>query len=155
MRLIDHHGEQKGIMGLNKGLELAKGAQLDLVEVSPTAHPPVCKIMDYGKHLYKQKKQDQAHKKSQKQAVVKGVRISLRTGKHDLLTKVKQAEKFLSAKNTVKVSLLFKGREIIHMDMGLERMHKFAESLSEIADLDTQPKRQGNTLMMILLPKKN
>ncbi len=142
-------------MGLNKALDLAKSASLDLVEVSPNSHPPVCKILDYGKHLYKQKKQDQAHKKSQKQTVVKGVRLSLRTGKHDLDTKVKQAEKFLQAKNSVKVSLLFKGREIMHQDMGLERMNKFAESLSEIADVDTRPKQQGHTLMMILLPKKN
>lgn len=155
MRLIDDQGEQRGIMGTNKALELAHSSGKDLVEVSPNAHPPVCRIMDYGKHLYKQKKQEQTHKKSQKQAVLKGIRLSIRTGQHDLDTKIRQATKFLKSKNPVKISLLFKGREIIHKEMGVTKMNEFATALEEYADIETPPKTQGNTLMMILSPKKN
>lgn len=126
----------------------------DLVEVSPTAHPPVCKIMDYGKHLYKQKKQDQAQKKAQKQTEVKVIRIGIRTEEHDLNVKIKRAEKFLNARNLVKISLIFKGREAAHPELGYDKLKKFQESLEEIADVDTPPKRQGNNLMMILAPKK-
>lgn len=126
----------------------------DLVEVSPTAHPPVCKIMDYGKHLYKQKKQDQAQKKAQKQTEVKVIRIGIRTESHDLNVKIKRAEKFLKSRNLVKISLIFKGREAAHPELGFEKLEKFRESLEEIADVDTAPKRQGNNLMMILAPKK-
>jgi len=151
--LIDHEGEQKGIMGLDKAKKLAKQAGLDLVEVSPQANPPVCKIMDYGKHLYKMKKSDQAHKKAQKQTEVKGVRITLRISDHDLKTKIKQAERFLGQKNLVKVSLMFKGRELAHTDLGFEKMGKIKEILAETASVDMEPKRQGNTLIMILSPK--
>jgi len=152
--LIDHEGEQKGIMGLEKAIGLAKSVSLDLVEVSPQATPPVCKIMDYGKHLYKHKKLDQAQKKAQKQTEVKGVRLSLRTGEHDLQTKLRQAEKFLSKKNLVKFSLILKGREFAHQDLAFKKMEEVMERLSEVADVDTPAKKQGNHLMMILSPKK-
>src|SRR6056300_544576 len=105
-------------MGTDKARSLAKAAGLDLVEVSPNTNPPVCKIMDYGKHLYKKKKADQAHKKAQKQTEVKGVRITLRISDHDLKTKIRQAEKFLAQKNLVKISLMFKGRELAHVGLG-------------------------------------
>jgi translation initiation factor IF-3 len=141
-------------MGLSKAKAMAAEVGQDLVEVSPTAHPPVCKIMDYGKHLYKQKKQDQAQKKAQKQTEVKVIRIGIRTEEHDLNVKIKRAEKFLNARNLVKISLIFKGREAAHPELGYDKLKKFQESLEEIADVDTPPKRQGNNLMMILAPKK-
>ncbi len=141
-------------MGLEKAKQLAKEAGLDLVEVSPQTHPPVCKIMDYGKHLYKQKKQDQAQRKSQKQTEVKSIRVSLRTGEHDIETKVRQAEKFLKERNLVKISLIFRGREVTHSELGFEKLKVMIERLEEVAEVDTPPKRQGNNLMMILAPKK-
>jgi len=152
--LIDEKGDQKGIMGLEKAISLAKSVSLDLVEVSPNVTPPVCKIMDYGKHLYKHKKIDQAQRKAQKQTEVKGVRLSLRTGEHDLQTKLRQAQKFLSKKNLVKFSLILKGREFAHQDLAFKKMEEVKERLSEVADVDTEPKKQGNHLMMILSPKK-
>jgi len=154
IRLIDAEGEQRGIMGLEKAKQLAKESNLDLVEVSPQAHPPVCRIMDYGKHLYKQKKIDQAHKKSQKQNEVKTVRLTIRTDSHDLQTKAKMAERFLKDKHLVKVSLIFKGREITHFDLGEAKLKEFIEMLSETSSVDTPPKRQGNHLMAILAPIK-
>ncbi len=141
-------------MGTDKARQLATEQTLDLVEVSPQAHPPVCRIMDYGKHIYKQKKIDQAHKASQKQTEVKTIRLSLRTDDHDLQTKVKQAERFLKARNLVKISLIFKGREITHADLGAAQMEKFITALADIASIDTPPKRQGNNMMAILSPKK-
>lgn len=155
IRLIDSEGDQKGIMGTDKARRLAEDKGLDLVEVSPNAHPPVCRIMDYGKHLYKQKKIEQAHKKMQKQTEVKGIRISLRTGDHDLKTKVNQAQRFLKDRNLVKVSLVFRGREVTHSDMGRQKLESFQEMLEDIAEVDTPIKRQGNNLMMILAPKKD
>lgn len=142
-------------MGTDKARKMAQEAGLDLVEVSPNAHPPVCRIMDYGKHLYKQKKVEQAHKKMQKQTEVKGIRVSLRTGDHDLQTKVKQAERFLKDRNMVKVSLVFRGREVTHSDLGQKKLEQIIELLDNIAEVDTPIKRQGNNLMMILSPRKN
>jgi translation initiation factor IF-3 len=141
-------------MGLDKAKALAKEHNLDLVEVSPQAHPPVCRIMDYGKHIYKQKKLDQNQKKSQKQTEVKTIRLTIRTDIHDLETKAKQAERFLKEKHLVKISLVFKGREITHVDLGQQKIEKFIEILSEVANVDTPPKRQGNNLMAIISPKK-
>lgn len=141
-------------MGTDKARQLAKEQQLDLVEVSPQAHPPVCRIMDYGKHLYKQKKLDQTQKKAQKQTEVKTIRLTIRTDAHDLQTKAKQAERFLKEKHLVKISLIFKGREITHFDLGQQKLEKFIEILSEVSSVDTPPKRQGNNLMAILAPKK-
>jgi translation initiation factor IF-3 len=154
IRLIDAEGEQKGIMGTDKARQMAKEQSLDLVEVSPQAHPPVCRIMDYGKHLYKQKKIDQNQKKSQKQTEVKTVRITIRTDSHDLQTKAKMAERFLKDKHLVKISLIFKGREITHFELGEQKLQQFIEILSEVSTVDTPPKRQGNNLMAIIGPKK-
>jgi translation initiation factor IF-3 len=152
--LIDDEGGQLGIMATEKALEQAKSKELDLVEVSPNANPPVCKIMDYGKYQYKQKKIDKKHKKMQKQTEVKGVRVGFRTDSHDLEVKRKQAEKFLKARNIVKVSLIFKGRELAHVDLAIEKLKKFAATLEDIANVEEGPKRQGYNLIMILTPLK-
>lgn len=141
-------------MATEKALGMAKEKDIDLVEVSPNSNPPVCKLMDFGKYRYKQKKIDQKHKKMQKQSEVKGVRIGFRTDAHDMEVKRKQAEKFLQARNIVKVSLIFKGRELAHVDLAMEKLKKFAETLEEIAHVEEGPKRQGNNLIMILTPLK-
>ncbi|MFC1647396.1 translation initiation factor IF-3 [Patescibacteria group bacterium] len=154
VRLIDDEGGQLGIMATEKALGMAKGKDIDLVEVSPNANPPVCKLMDFGKYRYKQKKIDQKHKKMQKQSEVKGVRVGFRTDDHDMEVKRKQAEKFLKARNIVKVSLIFRGRELAHVDLAMEKLKKFAETLEEIAQVEEGPKRQGNNLIMILTPLK-
>lgn len=154
MRLIDEKGEQLGIMAIQDALAKAKEKNLDLVEVSPNSNPPVCKIMDYGKHRYRQKKIDQKHRKMQKQSEVKGIRIGFRTEAHDLEVKRKQAEKFLNKRNMVKVSMIFKGREMAHMNLGKEKLLKFAEELSDMATIEEGPKRQGNNLMLLLSPIK-
>lgn len=141
-------------MATEKALDSAKSKDLDLVEVSPNANPPVCKIMDYGKYQYKQKKIEQKHKKMQKQTEVKGVRVGFRTDTHDLEVKRKQAEKFLKARNMVKVSLIFKGRELAHVDLAIKKLKKFAETLEDVAQIEEGPKRQGYNLIMILTPLK-
>ncbi|MFC1655726.1 translation initiation factor IF-3 [Patescibacteria group bacterium] len=154
VRLIDDQGEQLGIMATADAKAKANEKALDIVEVSPEANPPVCKLMDYGKHQYRQKKIDQKHRKMQKQSEVKGVRIGFRTDEHDLEVKRKQAEKFLKARNIVKVALIFKGRELAHVDRAKDKLIKFAETLEGIGTVEEGPKRQGNNLIMILTPLK-
>lgn len=143
------------IMGTPKALQLAKERELDLIEVAPGANPPVCKILDYGKYLYHQDKIDRKHRKSQKKNEVKGIRIGFRTGEHDMEVRQNQAKKFLADRNTVKVVLLFKGREVVYADMAMDKMKKFYDGLKDVADLEQAPKRQANSLLMLLTPKKN
>lgn len=154
MRLIGDDGEQFGIMAVEKAMEMAKEKGLDLAEVAPNVNPPVCKIMDYGKYQYHQKKVETKHRKMQKKTEVKGVRMGFKTGDHDMMVKARAAEKFLKQGNAVKVSLIFRGREAIYKDLAIAKMDKFYETLEEIASIDTRPKKQGNTLIMILTPKK-
>lgn len=142
-------------MATDKAKELAKEKELDLCEVSPNSDPPVCKIMDYGKYQYHQKKVDTKHRKMQKKTEVKGVRMGFKTGDHDMEVKAKQARKFLEAGNNVKVSLIFRGRESMYKGLAREKMLKFQESLNEICSIETPPKGQGNTLIMILTPNKS
>ncbi len=141
-------------MAVEDAIAKAKAQEADLVEVSPNTNPPVCKLMDYGKYQYKQKKIDQKHKKMQKQSEVKGIRMGFRTDSHDVEVKRKQAEKFLKARNIVKIALIFKGREVAYADMAMEKLKKFGEDLSEVATIEEGPKRQGNNLIMILTPLK-
>ena len=133
---------------------MAQDLELDLAEVAPKANPPVCKIMDYGKYQYHQKKVETKHRKMQKKTEVKGIRIGFKTGAHDMEVKAKRARKFMEDGNTVKVSLIFRGREAIYKNLARTKMLKFQESLAEICNIETAPKSQGNTLIMILTPKK-
>lgn len=155
VRVIGDEGEQLGLMPIEKALALADERETDLVEVSPKANPPVCKIMDYGKYLYKLKKQEQQHKKNTKKTEVKGVRIGLSTGVHDLEVKKKQAIRFLKDRNLVKVVIIFRGRELVHKELGKEKMYEFAKELEEYADVDSQPKHSGYQTVMVLSPKKS
>lgn len=128
---------------------------LDLVEVAPNANPPVCRIIDFGKHLYKQKKAEQKQKKTAKQTEVKGVRIGFSTEEHDLNIKAKQAIKFLEKGHVVKIQMMFRGRELTHVNKGKEKLLKFTEKFREYGTPDAEaPKRHGHNLTLIVLPNK-
>ena len=154
MRLIDEKGEQLGVQPIEEAMRLAQEAELDLVEVAPKANPPVCKILDFGKYLYRQSKLERKQKKQQKQTEMKGIRVTFRIDKHDMEVKIRQARKFLEGRDSVKVTLLFRGREAAYADMAKEKLDFFYESLKDIAHLDHPPKKQGHTMFMILVPLK-
>ncbi len=134
---------------------MAAEHELDLVEVAPKANPPVCKLLDYGKYLYRQRKIEQKHKKMQKQAEMKGIRISFSIDKHDIETKVRQARGFLEDRNSVKVTMIFKGREASHSDLGRSKLLMFLEELKDIGQVEDPPKLQGNSMFMVLVPLKS
>lgn len=142
-----------GIISLEKALQLAAEVELDLAEVAPNVSPPVCKILDYGKYQYHQNKIETKHKKMQKKTEVKGIRMGFKTGQHDMEVKAAQARRFLEAGNSIKVALIFRGREAVYRDLAQEKMKKFFESIKDVCNVDSFPKKQGNTLIMILNPK--
>lgn len=154
MRLVTDDEEQLGIMAIEKALELAKERGFDLVEVSPTANPPVCRLIDFGKFLYRMRKQEQKHKARQKKHEVKGLRISVRTDTHDIEVKMRKAREFLKDGNSLKIALIFKGREVTHYDLALAKMNMIKEGLKDVAKVDQEPKKQGYNLFMILSPLK-
>lgn len=133
---------------------MAEEEGYDLVEISPNAVPPVCKIIDWGKFKYEQQKQTRTRKKKQKNVEVKGIRLSSKIGEHDLQTKAKHARKFMEDGNKVKVRLIFKGREIVHKDIGAGVLNKFALELEDIAQKDQDITFTGREVNMILSPKK-
>lgn len=126
---------------------------MDLVEVAPNAKPPVCKIMDFGKFMYRQKKQEHKHKKSQKQGEVKGIRLSMRTDTHDLQIKADKAKEFLRARNVVKIALIMRGRELAHINLAREKINLFATMVGDIGEIQEMPKKQGHNLIMVIAPK--
>lgn len=144
--------EMLGEMTVEEALAIAKKKELDLVEVSPMSSPPVCKLMDFGTYLYSQKKKDKKQKKAQKQTETKTIRLSIRTGLHDMEVKAKQARKFLDARSILKVVIIFKGREMAHGDLGFGKMDEFYKMLEDVAKIDQSPKRQGYQMTMILTP---
>lgn len=150
MRLIDENSEQVGIVSIDEALGRAKSVEMDLVEVAPEADPPVCRLMNYGKFKYKQKK-----KKTQKQRVVqlKELRIRPKTGEHDIRTKIRQARKFLENKDRVLVMMLFKGRERAHSDMGDSVLNQFAVELEDIAKVEKDRISDERRMGIILSPK--
>ncbi len=140
---------------MEEALAIAAEIGLDLVEVAPKANPPVCKLLDYGKYQYRQRKIEQKHKKMQKQAEMKGVRVSFGIDKHDLETKIKQARGFLEDRNSVKVTMIFKGREASHSDIGRQKLLMFMENWKDVAQVEDPPKQQGNSMFMVLVPLKS
>lgn len=131
---------------------MAEEEGLDLVEVAPKANPPVCKILDYGKYLYRQNKIEQKHKKMQKAAEMKTIRLTLRIDSHDLETKIRQARGFIEDRSSVKVMLMFKGREAAHADLGKQKLDLFSQSLQDVAQLEAPPRKLGSQMIMILIP---
>ena len=154
VRVIDMEGKQLGVISLTDALTEAAKAGLDLVEVSPTATPPVCRIMDYGKFRYQQSKKVQVSKKSQTVIQVKEIRIRPKTEAHDLEVKIKHVIKFLEQHNKVKISMMFRGREIAYTDIGRKIMENIKNTLGDGCVIDQQPKIEGRSMVMILSPKK-
>jgi translation initiation factor IF-3 len=152
--VIDVEGKQLGVLSLADALAEATRAGLDLVEVSPSAAPPVCRIMDYGKFRYQQSKKTQVSKKSQTVVQVKEIRLRPKTEEHDLEVKVKHVKKFLDQHNKVKISMMFRGREIAYTDIGRKIMEDIKNTLADGCVIDQQPKLEGRNMVMILSPKK-
>ena len=155
VRLIGDDGAQLGIMSAEAANALAEEQGLDLVKISPNATPPVCKIMDYSKFCYDQKKREKDAKKNQKVVEVKEIRMSPSIDTNDFNTKVKSAQKFLSDGNRVKVSVRFRGREMAHTNLGEKLLMDFAEACAEIASMEKNPKLEGRFMAMFLTPKNS
>ncbi len=154
VRVISSTGEQLGIMSAKDALKKAEEKNLDLVKIAPTAKPPVCKIMDYGKYRFEQAKREKEARKNQKVVEIKEIRLSLNIDTHDFQTKVNHAEKFLKAGNKVKVSIRFRGREMAHPELGLTSMEKFAEACQEFSSVEKPAKLEGRQMLMFLAPAK-
>jgi len=152
--LIGIDGEQLGVVPLPEALKRAEEEGFDLIEISPNAKPPVCKIIDWGKFKYEQQKQSRTQKKKQKNIEVKGIRLSAKIGEHDFQTKIKHARKFIESGNKVKVRLIFRGREIVHKDLGVKVLKRFANELEDIAKVDQDATFTGREVSLILSPKK-
>jgi len=151
--VIDPDGNQIGIIPTRQALESAVEFGLDLVEVSPNANPPVCKIMDYGRYRYEQTKKKQEAKKKQSTFQVKEIKVRPKTGDHDLQTKIGHIKKFLGRKDKVKVTMIFRGREITLSQLGMSVLEKIAEETEDVAMIEQRPKQEGRSLIMILAPR--
>ena len=136
-----------------EGLKKADDLNLDLVEISPNTNPPVCKILDYGKYIYEKQKLDKKNKKKQHVIHVKEIRVRPNTGVHDLLTKLSRAKKFLEAGDKVKITVMYRGREMARQDMGIETLNRVVDILDDFAEIDKQANLEGRRLSLILSPK--
>ncbi len=154
MRVIDDSGEQLGILQPFEALKIARERGLDLVEVSPNAVPPVCRIQDYGKFLYEKDKSDRAARKKQKIIIVKEVKFSVTVDEHDYQTKKNRAVRFLSDGDKVKASLRFRGRQMAHRDLGYNIIHRLIQDIGDIGTVEFMPRMEGTTLHAILAPGK-
>lgn len=146
-------GEQLGIMATRDALLMAEEQHLDLVEVAPKAKPPVCRIMDFGKYRYEQQKRDKEAKKKQKIITLKEVKLRPHIEQHDFDVKLKNALRFLEEGNKVKVTIMFRGREMSHQELGRDVLHRVAERLKELVIIERDPKLEGKNMIMILAPK--
>lgn len=151
VRVVDENGEMLGVMPTERAIAKAREAGLDLIEVSPNANPPVCKIADYGKLLYSLKKQEGKAKKAGKQKEMKGIRLSPRIGENDLVIKAKRANEFLEKKHPIKVELRFRGREITHKEVAEKVMNSFIDKVIW-GKPDAKPKLQGRQMLVIMSP---
>ncbi|MGN0401563.1 MAG: translation initiation factor IF-3 [Acetatifactor sp.] len=154
VRLIGESGEQLGIMSARDALKLAEEAGVDLVKIAPTANPPVCRIVDYGKYKYEQLRKEKEAKKKQKVVDVKEIRLSPNIDTNDLNTKITAARKFITKGDRVKVTLRFRGREMAHMNTSKHILDDFAESLSDVAVIAKPPKVEGRSMTMFLTVKR-
>ncbi|MDH7605395.1 MAG: translation initiation factor IF-3 [Melioribacter sp.] len=154
VRLIGANGEQIGIVSIKDALQKAEEAGMDLVEIAPQANPPVCKIIDYGKFVYEQQKREKLQKKKQQVSVLKEIRLHPNTDVHDFDFKARHAANFIEDGNKVKVSVIFKGRELAYTEIGEELLRKFIERLSDIAKVEQEPKFEGRAMHAILAPQK-
>jgi len=154
VRVISPDGEQLGILETEEALRQAQEAGLDLVEVAAAADPPVCRIMDYGQFKYQQSKRQHEAKKHQKIVHLKEIKLRPKTEEHDFQFKLKHAIEFVEAGDKVKVTVMFRGREMSHQELGRKLMEKFVEEIGELAAVEAPAKMEGRTLSMVLAPKK-
>jgi translation initiation factor IF-3 len=154
VRLIDAEGNQVGIVAIEEALDKAGEADLDLVEIVPNAEPPVCRLMDYGKFVFEQKKQKQAAKKKQKQVQVKEVKFRPGTGIGDYQVKLRNLVRFLNDGDKAKVTMRFRGREHAHRELGLDLLRRVEADLADISVVEQQPQMEGRQMVMVLGPKK-
>ena len=155
VRLIGEEGEQLGVMSSREAQKLADEAGLDLVKIAPTAKPPVCKIVDYGKYRYEQARKEKEARKKQKTIEIKEIRLSPNIDTNDLNTKINAATKFLTKGDKVKVTLRFRGREMAHMNASKHILDDFAEALTEIAVVEKPAKVEGRSMTMVLAEKRS
>ena len=154
VRLVsDNEDEQLGIMSARDALRMAHERELDLVEIAPNGKPPVCKLMDYGKYRFDQLKRDKEAKKNQRIVSLKEVKLRINIEEHDFEVKAKNAQKFLAGKDKVKVTIMFRGREITHPEQGIELCRRMAERLAAVASVEKAAKVEGCNMTMILAPK--
>lgn len=152
VRLIDENGENRGVVTIQEALRIADNAGLDLIEISPQATPPVCKVLDFGKYKYEMQKRKAEAKKNQKVVEIKELKLRPMIDKHDYEVKVKQAKKFLSEGNKVKFTMRYKGRELSANDMGRTVLMRLLEDLDTAAKLESEPKLEGKQMMMVVAP---
>ena len=152
-RLVGEKGEQLGIMLLYQAREVAKKHNLDLVEVAPEAKPPVCRLMDYGKYKYEQTRKEREARKTQRLTLLREIRLRPKIGEHDFIAKEKSAKRFLEGGDKVKVTIMFRGRENAHPELGLRLLDRVSESFKELALVEKRPTREGARLHIILAPQ--
>jgi translation initiation factor IF-3 len=153
VRLIDPDGKQLGVIPLMEALETAASHGLDLVEVAPNVSPPVCRIMDYGRYKYQQNKKLQEAKKRQSTFQVKEIKLRPRTGEHDFQVKMRHVKRFLDNRDKVKVSVIFRGREMAHTEAGVALLQRVVEETSEFAVVEQEARKEGRIMVMVLAPK--
>jgi len=151
--LIDFEGKQVGVVSKKEGLELAEKSNLDLVEVAPEANPPVCRIIDYGKYKYLLDKKNRNGNKKQKSGGMKEIKMRPNIGEHDYNFKVKNLSRFLEEGNQVKVTIMFRGREMRYLDLGRELLERITKHTEEIAKVVKEPKLEGRNMILVLIPK--
>lgn len=154
VRLIGAEGEQIGIVSIQEAMAAAEEAKMDLVEISPDAEPPVCRVMDYGKHVFEKKKQQAVARKNQKQIQIKEIKFRPGTEEGDYKVKLRNLIRFLSDGDKAKVSLRFRGREMAHQELGMELLKRVEQDLLEYGTVEQHPKMEGRQLMMVIAPKK-
>ena len=155
VRVIDAEGEQAGVMPLPEAIELAKNVSLDLVEVSPNAEPPVCRIMDFGKYLFEQNKKAQSSKRKQKQVHVKEIKFRPGTDEGDYQVKLRKLVQFLENGDKTKVTLRFRGREMAHQELGANLLARVRDDLEEYGTVEQMPQMEGRQMIMVMAPRKH
>ncbi|AAW71061.1 translation initiation factor IF-3 [Wolbachia endosymbiont of Brugia malayi] len=153
VRLVDHNGEMVGVVSIGRALTFAQNVGLDLVEVAPDSIPPVCKILDYSKQKYDAKKKASEAKKKQKTLTIKEIKLGPNIGDHDYETKLRHARDFLTHGHKIKVTMKFKGRELINTEVGLEKLERLIRDTEDIAKIESAPKREGNQYFLALTTK--
>ena len=152
--MIGVDGENLGVVKIDQALEMAKTADLDLVEVTPNVTPPVCKVMNYGKHRFENNKKAQQAKKKQKQQQVKEIKLRPGTEEHDYQTKLKNIKRFLNDGDKAKITIRFKGRELAHKEIGMQQVERIEKDLEDIAEVEQRAKFEGRQIIMVIAPRK-